>query len=298
MKTQLSSIAVGLALLHASDAENTLRRKRTSILAVDDLVKPAMPNDEKDAFGRTLKGSKKGSSGSSSSDESSDSSKRSKSSSTKRSKSMGGKKAKSRKADKHSVKKGNGLLDSFMDELTFAFSMSMSMPTGPSTPTTPTMAPVPPPTPAPVPTMAPAVPTMAPVATEPPAVINPPPQEASKEPTLSPFAVCESLPREEAMEAILVEVTDGPILTNPATPQGMAYRWILNDDPLQIDPCTYPTVLQRYALASLYFATNGEAWVDNTGWLGGAGECTWFGIMCAGDDVISIDLGKFAPMTW
>jgi hypothetical protein len=96
------------------------------------------------------------------------------------------------------------------------------------------------------------------------------------------------------MEFILVQITDGPILTNPATPQGMAVRWILNEDPLQIDPCTYPTVEQRYALATFYFSTSGDNWIVNTGWLSVAGECDWFGITCVDGKVTANIMGTFA----
>jgi hypothetical protein len=42
-----------------------------------------------------------------------------------------------------------------------------------------------------------------------------------------------------------------PILSDPTTtPQGVAYRWLRNDDPLPNGPCTYATVEQRYALAT------------------------------------------------
>jgi hypothetical protein len=41
-----------------------------------------------------------------------------------------------------------------------------------------------------------------------------------------------------------------PILSDPTTPQDVAYRWLRNDDPLQTGPFTYATVEQRYALAT------------------------------------------------
>ena len=48
---------------------------------------------------------------------------------------------------------------------------------------------------------------------------------------------------------------------------------------------------QRDALVELYNATNGTSWTNNTNWLAGAGtECTWFGVTCAADDVIEINL--------
>ena len=304
----LSGIAVLSALLPLCQADQALRRKRAAVLAMDDLVDSNLATlKDADAWGRDLKGSKKGkkesksemsddghsydSEDEASSDDKKSSKKEGKKtarSAKKGKKSKAGKREKSSKRDKkRHAKKGKQLIDNFMAGLGMDFdfsmsmSMSMSMPSAPS-PSMPT-------TPAPqAPTDAPQAPTdpPAPVATPAPVTSDP-----TLSPTLSPQTVCESLPREEAIEAILVQITDGPILTNPATPQGMAYRWLVNDDPLQIDPCTYPTVEQRYALATLYFGTEGAGWVDSTSWLSVAGECDWFGITCAGGMATSIELG-------
>jgi hypothetical protein len=121
-----------------------------------------------------------------------------------------------------------------------------------------------------------------------------PSSEPSTEPTNEPTNFCASVSREEAIESILVQITDGPILTKPATPQGQAYQWILNDDPLQIDPCTYPSIEQRYALATFYYSTGGDNWIVDTAWLSVAGECDWFGITCVDGKVTSISMGTYA----
>jgi hypothetical protein len=40
---------------------------------------------------------------------------------------------------------------------------------------------------------------------------------------------------------------------------------------------------QRDVLISIYNATNGGSWTNNTGWNGAAGaECSWFGVICSG----------------
>jgi hypothetical protein len=79
----------------------------------------------------------------------------------------------------------------------------------------------------------------------------------------------------------LTLITDPVLLLNPSTPQGSAFLFI-TEDPLimEVGVCTYPTIAQRYGLATFYFSTNGEAWTQNTGWLGTAGECNWFGVTC------------------
>jgi len=97
------------------------------------------------------------------------------------------------------------------------------------------------------------------------------------------FPNCDGLNRGEAMTEILSEITSEDLLRDNATPQGLAYTWILLEDPLRVDPCTYPTVMQRYSLAVFYFSTTGTDWTTSTGWLSGESECSWFGVSCGSD---------------
>ena len=89
-------------------------------------------------------------------------------------------------------------------------------------------------------------------------------------------------------------MTDPELLLNPNTPQGEAFEWLDTVD-TGTDVCTYPTTKQRYSLAVLYYATNGTFWNQQTGWLSGLPECTWFQVTCdevSDLDAIKIDLGK------
>ncbi len=52
---------------------------------------------------------------------------------------------------------------------------------------------------------------------------------------------------------------------------------------------TIPLV-ECQALVAIYRTTAGDNWLNNTGWLVGTDPCTWFGIMCAGGSVVSVDL--------
>jgi hypothetical protein len=370
MRTQIGLIAT-VALLQTSEAKHTLRRKRTAVLAVDDLVDKPRTQAATDAFGRGLKGSKKAGKEAMANSldyednmDSTDDAKASKKESKKeidhvQKSSKKGKGGQSEKKTKKAVDKMDSLMDEILNGFSMSFqmsmddfsmglfSLSMSMPSEPTPtmrPVAPTVAPVAttpapvtvPATPAPVApdTPAPVVPetpapvapdtpapvapdTPAPVAPDTPAPVAPdtpapvaPDTPAPVSPTPAPVAPdtpapvtpgtpvpslsgCSLKPREEAMEDILVEITDGPILSDPSTPQGMALRWLLDDDPLQIDPCTYATVEQRYALATFYYSTAGDSWIDNEAWLTGAAECDWFGVECSADAVTSIVLGMF-----
>jgi hypothetical protein len=61
--------------------------------------------------------------------------------------------------------------------------------------------------------------------------------------------------------------------SNSSSAQAKALMW-LKSDALQNDYDSY-RLRQRYALAVLYFATNGQAWKNSTGWLSNASECAW-----------------------
>ena len=102
--------------------------------------------------------------------------------------------------------------------------------------------------------------------------------------TLSPTLILSS--RSDVMKKNLEEVTESSILEDPTTPQGMAYKWIVETDPAQIDPCSYATVEQRYALATFYYSTNGDDWTNSNAWLSGTNECSWVGIKCDADGLV------------
>ena len=77
---------------------------------------------------------------------------------------------------------------------------------------------------------------------------------------------------------------------DPATPEGKAFEWLLNDS---VNVCTYPTLEQRYALAAFYFSTGGPGWLSSDGWASGEPECTWEFVKCRGGKVTELVPGKF-----
>jgi hypothetical protein len=88
------------------------------------------------------------------------------------------------------------------------------------------------------------------------------------------------------------------------TPQYKAYQWLLsNHSKVQNDEALLH-LIQRFALASLYYTTNrGASWKNISAWLDGTvHECYWFGCTCTeGGILIGIDLqanglkGGFVP---
>lgn len=210
-------------------------------------------------------------------------------------------------------------------------SMSMSMPTGPSSPVAPPSEPVPTPTgtsppvappseppvappteptapvappsepttPSPAPIAAPVPePTTVPVPTIFSPVLFPPTEAPATTPTTAPFKECRSVDRALAILTAVSKVTpnDG-VLNNSTSPQGFAVNWLINDDSLQIDPCTYPTVEQRYSLATLFASTVGDSWLNKTGWLSGVAECEWFAVVCNADGRVErLELRTYATL--
>jgi hypothetical protein len=82
------------------------------------------------------------------------------------------------------------------------------------------------------------------------------------EPSPSPLA--QVLPT-YLQEAILVE----------DTPEAWAFEWLAGDP--GVSNYTELEVLQRFALATLYYATGGKNWINNPGWLDyNVAECDWF----------------------
>ncbi len=94
--------------------------------------------------------------------------------------------------------------------------------------------------------------------------------------------------REQEIQDILVKITGEKTLTEPGTPQNLARNWILADKQTLNSETNSEAIIQRYALASFYFATNGDSdkatWETNY-WLKGP-ECgddkheKWVGIDC------------------
>ena len=135
--------------------------------------------------------------------------------------------------------------------------------------------------------------TLAPTKISIPAPTNSPVSGGVTGPTTAPFAECRSKDRQTAL-ASLVEGISPEAVSNSASPQGQALQWITNEDPASIDPCTYPTVEQRFALATLYFATEGDSWLGSEYWLSEEPECAWLGISCDDDEKVeAIVLGTY-----
>ncbi|CAB9517186.1 Leucine Rich Repeat [Seminavis robusta] len=67
------------------------------------------------------------------------------------------------------------------------------------------------------------------------------------------------------------------IQQNPESPQSKAWQWLIEQDRDSLQIFSDDRILQKYALATLYFATEGESWTHNDNWLNRSiHECEWY----------------------
>lgn len=99
------------------------------------------------------------------------------------------------------------------------------------------------------------------------------------------------LRREELFLRTLRQVSAQSVLTNPSRPQGKAYAFLVNYDPLFQGSCSTSGLLERYILMTLFFATGGETWSQQFRWCGGTQQCGWSGVTCSNHGaIVAIDL--------
>jgi hypothetical protein len=150
--------------------------------------------------------------------------------------------------------------------------------------------------------------TVAPVLIEQPTIIAP-----------TPPTICPGISNEERIAqilAILDAVADPDNIRNNETPQGLATTWIIEQDAFQACP-DYIKLVQRWTLAVMYYATNGDEWFQcsaNTSatdlcgiqspfegddrFLSSGSECDWAGISCIDGCVTQVEYGTYHCFGW
>jgi hypothetical protein len=112
--------------------------------------------------------------------------------------------------------------------------------------------------------------------------LTPTPSLPSLSPTAAPsegrFPSAAGTPAPDALVQLTelltsVSFDNGTALTTAGTSQNNAFKWLLNDT--NLDTYSDKRKIQRYALATLYYSTNGDWWHHNTKWLSDAEECDW-----------------------
>jgi hypothetical protein len=111
-------------------------------------------------------------------------------------------------------------------------------------------------------------------------------------PTLAPTSS-----RFDSFLDMLYPISGEEVFNDRSSPQYRAALWAATEDPvepqLSLDD---RRILQRYYLATFYFATNGDSWLEcgrkdptcggdpnETTWLTASHECTWLGVRCEAD---------------
>jgi hypothetical protein len=107
-------------------------------------------------------------------------------------------------------------------------------------------------------------------------------------PTPSPQEVIQEL------ERLLIPVTfdNGTALRNASSPQNNALNWLAKNT--NLDSYLDAQKIHRYALATLFFSTNGAGWNDNGTWMSNEDECRWYSNgagLCISGSIDSLSLG-------
>jgi hypothetical protein len=95
------------------------------------------------------------------------------------------------------------------------------------------------------------------------------------------------------LESVLIPVSfdNGTAIRTPPSPQNNALIWLANNT--NLDSYSNATKIQRYALATLFFSTNGLSWNDNSVWMSDENECGWYnngGSLCNSGSVETLSL--------
>ncbi len=116
-------------------------------------------------------------------------------------------------------------------------------------------------------------------------------------------------PPEDQLAAVRNITAFNPILVNktlPRLPNDVAFyanlsstadavqramAWLLYSDPAHVS-ATSSKLIDRFALAILFYNNGGATWYNSTGWLQREDECEWHGVTCFGNLLQEIDLTK------
>lgn len=82
-----------------------------------------------------------------------------------------------------------------------------------------------------------------------------------------------------------VSFDGGASLNDQSTPQFKAVQWLTNNT--NLDNYTDGQRIQRYALATLFFSTQGTKWLVKDLWLDDGPECKWAKLACTSQDEVS-----------
>lgn len=133
--------------------------------------------------------------------------------------------------------------------------------------------------------------------------------ESTSPTTMAPTAMPSGAPTSEKFSDFLSMLRDlyenddlyDATFSDYNSPQYQAALWAIEEDPLSLE-LEDPRLLNRYVLATFYFSTNGDEWLqcgrestlcDDSGeWLSDSSECYWFGISCVDEESNDFRISK------
>ncbi len=127
-----------------------------------------------------------------------------------------------------------------------------------------------------------------------PTTVLPTTPNPTSEPTQQTPSPTTQSPADQNLAALLSDVSPdgGAALRSPSTPQNNALKWLAGN--ANLDSYSDERKIQRYALATLYYSTNGDSWKNKNGWLGDGDECGWWNHaenqFCVDGAVVELDL--------
>jgi hypothetical protein len=96
--------------------------------------------------------------------------------------------------------------------------------------------------------------------------------------------------RFDYLVSILAQLTD---VTTPSQSQISALVWMASEDPMDWSSLTDQEIIERYALVQIYYSASGDIWFNTNEWLSEFHACTWYGIACSKDALVTdLMLGK------
>jgi hypothetical protein len=126
-------------------------------------------------------------------------------------------------------------------------------------------------------------------------------------PTLAP-TVMSDLKLARAIFIPLLGLSGNEALWDESSPQYKALWWIVHDDPAKMimkmqdeTQSSSDMIVERYAMAVLYFATAGANWIQQLNFLGNSSICDWYdsmqiekGVSCNDEgSAVTLRLGTF-----
>jgi Leucine-rich repeat (LRR) protein len=93
--------------------------------------------------------------------------------------------------------------------------------------------------------------------------------ETTSAPTFSPTEI------ESYLAPLLLSRSPFTSFSDPISPESRALAWMLSDNYTLSESLSDNRLIQRFALATLWYSTNGETTWDHGGWLQSINECDW-----------------------